>query len=207
MAAITAAMVGELRAQDRRTNDGMQKSTDRSRRRHGAVRKRSCASSWAARHRKHRHASPPKAWWQPTSPAASARWSKSTRNRLRRQERRLPGTGQQRCPLVAEHNPADVAALLALPLDGKTLDDVRAALIGKIGENMIDPPLPAFRNHRQAGFVPARHAHRRDRRIRRRRRASRQGRGHAHRRHEASVAVVGPSASRTDRKRAFGCRN
>jgi elongation factor Ts len=38
--------------------------------------------------------------------------------------------------LVAEHNPADVAALLALPLDGKTLDDVRTALIGKIGENM-----------------------------------------------------------------------
>ena len=38
--------------------------------------------------------------------------------------------------LVAEKNPADVAALLALPLDGKTLDDVRAALIGKIGENM-----------------------------------------------------------------------
>jgi elongation factor Ts len=38
--------------------------------------------------------------------------------------------------LVAEHNPADVPALLALPLDGKTLDEVRAALIGKIGENM-----------------------------------------------------------------------
>jgi elongation factor Ts len=38
--------------------------------------------------------------------------------------------------LVAENNPADVAALLALPLDGKTLDEVRAALIGKIGENM-----------------------------------------------------------------------
>jgi elongation factor Ts len=39
--------------------------------------------------------------------------------------------------LVAEHNPADVAALLALPAaDGKTLDEVRAALIGKIGENM-----------------------------------------------------------------------
>ena len=38
--------------------------------------------------------------------------------------------------LVAEKNPADVAALLALPLDGKTLDEVRAALIGKIGENM-----------------------------------------------------------------------
>ena len=38
--------------------------------------------------------------------------------------------------LVAEHNPADVAALLQLQLDGKTLDEVRSALIGKIGENM-----------------------------------------------------------------------
>ena len=38
--------------------------------------------------------------------------------------------------LVAENNPADVAALAALPLDGKTLDEVRAALVGKIGENM-----------------------------------------------------------------------
>jgi len=38
--------------------------------------------------------------------------------------------------LVAEHNPADVAALSALPVDGKTLDEVRAALVGKIGENM-----------------------------------------------------------------------
>jgi elongation factor Ts len=39
--------------------------------------------------------------------------------------------------LAAENNPADVAALLALPVeDGKTLDDVRTALIGKIGENM-----------------------------------------------------------------------
>jgi len=38
--------------------------------------------------------------------------------------------------LVAENNPADVAALSALPLDGKTVEEVRAALIGKIGENM-----------------------------------------------------------------------
>lgn len=38
--------------------------------------------------------------------------------------------------LVAEKNPADVAALSALPLDGKTLDEVRSALVGKIGENM-----------------------------------------------------------------------
>ncbi|GAB3383834.1 translation elongation factor Ts [Massilia agri] len=38
--------------------------------------------------------------------------------------------------LIAENNPADVAALAALPHDGKTFDDVRTALIGKIGENM-----------------------------------------------------------------------
>jgi len=38
--------------------------------------------------------------------------------------------------LVAENNPADVAALAALPVDGKTFDDVRTSLIGKIGENM-----------------------------------------------------------------------
>ncbi|MDY7538256.1 translation elongation factor Ts [Undibacterium sp. RTI2.1] len=38
--------------------------------------------------------------------------------------------------LVAEHNPADVAALSALPLEGGTVESVRAALIGKIGENM-----------------------------------------------------------------------
>jgi elongation factor Ts len=38
--------------------------------------------------------------------------------------------------LIAEKNPADVAALSALPLDGKTVDEVRSALIGKIGENM-----------------------------------------------------------------------
>jgi len=38
--------------------------------------------------------------------------------------------------LVAENNPADVAALSALPLDGKTVEEVRSALIGKIGENM-----------------------------------------------------------------------
>jgi len=38
--------------------------------------------------------------------------------------------------LVAEKNPADVAALAALPLDGKTVEEIRAALVGKIGENM-----------------------------------------------------------------------
>lgn len=42
--------------------------------------------------------------------------------------------------LVAQHNPADIAALGALPYSqdgfGPTLEDVRKGLIGKIGENM-----------------------------------------------------------------------
>ncbi|MBP6764117.1 MAG: elongation factor Ts [Rubrivivax sp.] len=42
--------------------------------------------------------------------------------------------------LVAEHNPADVAALGALPLAqdgfGPSVEDVRKGLVGKIGENM-----------------------------------------------------------------------
>ncbi len=38
--------------------------------------------------------------------------------------------------LVADKNPADVAALSALPYEGKTVEEVRAALVGKIGENM-----------------------------------------------------------------------
>ncbi len=38
--------------------------------------------------------------------------------------------------MVAEGNPKDVDALLAMPMGGKTVDEVRKDLIGKIGENM-----------------------------------------------------------------------
>ncbi len=38
--------------------------------------------------------------------------------------------------LVASGNPASVEALVALPLDGSTVEEVRRALVGKIGENM-----------------------------------------------------------------------
>lgn len=38
--------------------------------------------------------------------------------------------------LVADQNPTNVAALLALAMDGKTVDAVRSELIGRIGENM-----------------------------------------------------------------------
>ena len=38
--------------------------------------------------------------------------------------------------LVATENPADIAALSALPLDDGTVETTRTALVGKIGENM-----------------------------------------------------------------------
>jgi len=38
--------------------------------------------------------------------------------------------------LVASRNPADVAALSSLPLEGGSVEQVRAALVGRIGENL-----------------------------------------------------------------------
>ena len=47
------------------------------------------------------------------------------------------GLAASAAKLVVDTNPADVAALMATQAgDGKTLDEVRSALIGKIGENM-----------------------------------------------------------------------
>ena len=43
---------------------------------------------------------------------------------------------QQVGETIARENPADVQALLGMPLGGKTVDEVRAALVGKIGENL-----------------------------------------------------------------------
>ncbi len=44
--------------------------------------------------------------------------------------------GKTLAQLVAERNPADVAALAALEIDGASVEARRAVLIGKIGENM-----------------------------------------------------------------------
>jgi len=44
--------------------------------------------------------------------------------------------GKQLAELVARQNPADVAALSALEIDGQPVEVKRSALIGKIGENM-----------------------------------------------------------------------
>ena len=59
--------------------------------------------------------------------------------------------------LVAEHNPADVAALSALPYEqdtyGPTLEDVRAGLIGKIGENMSFRRFKRFSGTKLASYL------------------------------------------------------
>ncbi len=44
--------------------------------------------------------------------------------------------GNALAKLIAEQNPADVAALSALAIDGESVEARRSALIGKIGENM-----------------------------------------------------------------------
>ena len=44
--------------------------------------------------------------------------------------------GNTLAKLVATHSPADVAALAALEINGATVEATRAALIGKIGENL-----------------------------------------------------------------------
>ncbi|VVE28103.1 translation elongation factor Ts [Pandoraea morbifera] len=54
--------------------------------------------------------------------------------------------------LVAENNPADVAALSALPLEGKTVEQVRTDLIGKIGENMT---IRRFQRYETSGKLAA----------------------------------------------------
>ena len=111
--------------------------------------------------------------------------------------------------LIAKNNPADVAALGALPYSqdgfGPTLEDVRKGLIGKIGENMSFRRFKRFVGVQQAGRLPARHPHRRGRRVRRRRSRC-QGRGDARGRDEAGGADQRRRARRADREGALGGR-
>jgi elongation factor Ts len=55
--------------------------------------------------------------------------------------------------LVAEKNPADVAALGALDLEGQTVDAYRLALVGKIGENMTVRRFQRFENAKLASYL------------------------------------------------------
>jgi elongation factor Ts len=55
--------------------------------------------------------------------------------------------------IVAEKNPADVAALSALDLEGQTVDAYRLALVGKIGENMSIRRFKRFENAKLASYL------------------------------------------------------
>ena len=59
--------------------------------------------------------------------------------------------------LAAKHNPADIAALGALPYSqdsfGPTLEDVRKGLIGKIGENMSFRRFKTFSGSKLASYL------------------------------------------------------
>ena len=55
--------------------------------------------------------------------------------------------------LVVEKNPADVAALSALELEGLTVDAYRLALVGKIGENMSIRRFERFENANLAHYL------------------------------------------------------
>ena len=46
------------------------------------------------------------------------------------------GLASRLARMVADGDPADVAALSAMPCDGQTVEAVRTALVGKIGENL-----------------------------------------------------------------------
>jgi elongation factor Ts len=52
--------------------------------------------------------------------------------------------------VIAKQNPADVAALGALPLESSTVDAVRLALVGKIGENLS---IRRFERYETAGSI------------------------------------------------------
>jgi elongation factor Ts len=55
--------------------------------------------------------------------------------------------------LVVEKNPADVAALSALELEGQSVDAYRLALVGKIGENMSIRRFQRFENAKLASYL------------------------------------------------------
>ena len=127
--------------QDRRADDGMQEGADRGRRQHGKGRRAAARQARQqgrqgrrAHHRRRRGR-------RASSTATPARCSKSTAKPT--SSPRTTASWRWRsaaADLVAKHNPADVAALGALPYSqdgfGPTLEDVRKGLIGKIGENM-----------------------------------------------------------------------
>ena len=209
MAAITASMVGALRAKtdapmmeckkalteadgdmDARRGDPARQARQQGRQ--GGV-----AHHRRRRRRRRRSTARPARWSRSTArPTSSPRTTRSSPSR-----KRLRRAGRRRT------NPADVAALSALPLQpGRLRPDGRGRAQGPDRQDRrehVDPPLQALRRRRQARQLPARHAHRRAGRVRRRRGRG-QGRRDARRGDEAGGAVVGRRAADADRQGALG---
>jgi elongation factor Ts len=62
--------------------------------------------------------------------------------------------GKTVAEIVAKNNPADVAALGGLPLESSTVDAVRLALVGKIGENVSIRRFVRFESaHKLASYL------------------------------------------------------
>ena len=132
------------------------------------------------------------------------------RNRLRHQERQLPGLRQGAAPNWSPRTtrptwPRCRRCRCAQDGFGPTRRRRAQGPDRQDRREHVDPPLQALRRRRQAGQLPARHAHRRGGRVRRRR-SRRQGRGDARGGDEAGGAVQRRRACRTGRQGALGRR-
>ena len=141
MAAITASMVGELRAKTDAPDDGVQEGPDRGRGRHGA--RRGTAARQArqqgqqgrvAHHRRRRGR-------RVVDGNTGALVEVNCETDFVVEERHLPGLGERLRPARRrEATRPTWPRCRALPYSqdgfGPTLEDVRKGLIGKIGENM-----------------------------------------------------------------------
>ncbi|KAI5935075.1 Ribosome-recycling factor, mitochondrial [Manis javanica] len=139
MAAITASMVAELRA---KTDAPMmeEEGPDRSRGRSGQGWKSCCASSSALRLARRPRVTAEGVIAAFINGNQGAMIEVNSETDFVSKNDSFIAMANAAAKLVAEQNPADVAALSALAYEqdgfGPTLEDVRKGLIGKIGENM-----------------------------------------------------------------------
>jgi elongation factor Ts len=180
--------------------------------------KRSCASSSGRRRARPPAASPPRASWRSSmsppmaSSVPSSRVNCETDFVAKNDD--FLRLAQRLCRPRRQQNPADVAALSALPMGEGTVESTRTALVGKIGENMsIRRFVRVEAKGRLALLHPWRRQDRRPARLRgRRRRATGQGSRDAHRRSkpkalDASGVDAGLIDSRTPHCHREGARS
>ena len=144
--------------------------------------------------------------WPPT--AARRRWSRSiARPTSSSRNEDFLAFAQKLAQTIAREDPADVAALAALPLDGGTR---RVGAPGAGAEDRrehLDPPLRALRDAGAAAAVRARRrTHRRHRRPRRWRRGDRARTSRCTSPHRRRPARSARSASRATRCRPSSSR-